>query len=111
MADDVGTHYDGDGCEPPHESGSMCWLNGEPFPIEYDENWARDLEQGFEAYMFRLLDGIDSEEGAQTISGVSFCGCDTCITRETLAYLIPKILDGNQKGLVQPKPPLRLVSD
>jgi hypothetical protein len=76
-------------------------INGEPFPIEYSEEWSQELERGYESYMFSLLDGIDDEEDEiKTISGEPFCGCDTCMTRETLTYLIPRILDAHEKGLV-----------
>ena len=41
-----------------------------------------------------LEDSIMSEtEDFATVTDAPFCGCDICMTRETLAFLLPKIID------------------
>ena len=63
------------------------------------------LEMGYEVYLNELFSTlVDSEDGPfviDTQSGVEFCGCDTCCTRETLAYLLPRILDLHEQGYIR----------
>lgn len=59
-----------------------------------DLELAQDLETGLEDYLYGLLDGMDgeSDEPPGTESGIPFCGCSVCVNRETLAWLLPRIL-------------------
>ena len=64
-----------------------------------DTKWAEDLQSGLEEYMTILQESVygDDDESVvdvETVSGMMFCGCDTCYYREILCYLTPKILEG-----------------
>jgi hypothetical protein len=61
------------------------------------------LEIEFEAYMEELFAGIINEDEVdETLSGYGFCGCDTCATRETFAFLLPRLLDLYEQGYIRP---------
>lgn len=73
-----------------------------------DHEWAEDLQRGLEEYMFTLYEAVYFDQDAgdhgpeneeydpliETESGIAFCGCNTCETREMLAYATPRIIDG-----------------
>lgn len=66
--------------------------------------WAQEMERGLSAYMERLWEGVDAdpdevpEDFFDTITGQAFCGCDTCVSRETLAFVTPRIIRAYQRG-------------
>ena len=71
--------------------------------VHNDIEWAQKMEVGLQDYMASLWDSLDQEwesfddavESTElTISGQYFCGCDDCVSRETILYLIPHIIDG-----------------
>jgi hypothetical protein len=69
-----------------------------------DQAWAHDLEKGVEDYTDMLFEAI--HEGGEdsideTISGELFCGCSPCFWRETLFFLIPKIIRGYEEGKLE----------
>ena len=69
-----------------------------------DQDWAEELERGVEAYTDMLFEAIyegTEEEISETVSGEPFCGCNRCFWRETLFYLVPKLLKGHQKGKIE----------
>ena len=70
-----------------------------------DQEWAEELERGVEAYTDMLFEAIypmgDGEEITETISGEPFCGCNRCFWRETLFYIVPKLLRGYEEGKIQ----------
>lgn len=75
-------------------------MSKQPVIIIEDTAWAKDLEQSYEAYMEKCFDSVEEDIEFQTLSGDIFCGCQTCITREQLFFLVPKIIEGYKKGLV-----------
>jgi len=69
-----------------------------------DEAWAHDLEKGVENYTDMLFEAVwDGTEDtvAETLSNEPFCGCSACFWRETLFYLVPKIIRGYEEGKVE----------
>lgn len=70
-----------------------------------DQDWAEELERGVEAYTDMLFEAIysmgDEEEITETVSGEPFCGCNRCFWRETLFYIVPKLLRGYEEGKIQ----------
>jgi hypothetical protein len=65
------------------------------FTIDVATDLSVELEQGLNAYMASLHD----EEPAPTLSGEPFCGCETCHTREILAFVVPRVLFAQEQGL------------
>ena len=68
-----------------------------------DQEWAKELELSVESYTDSLMNKIyegDAEEVLETESGEPFCGCNRCFWRETLVYLVPRLLQGHEKGKV-----------
>lgn len=88
---------------------SEKWRGTPDFEI-VDEEWASNLQQGLEDYMFTLYDAVHnyddevdpgSQQGSaeydaadNTESGIPFCGCNVCEGREILAYVTPRIIEG-----------------
>ena len=69
-----------------------------------DEGWAQVLEKGVEDYTDMLMDAVyegTEDEITETISGEPFCGCSQCFWRETLFYLVPRLLEGYESGKVE----------
>lgn len=74
---------------------------------EWDTAPMEMLEMGYEVYLNRLFESLLDENttlATDTESGLAFCGCDTCCTRETLSYLIPRILDLHEQGYIRRQP-------
>ena len=64
-----------------------------------DVDWAREVELGVTEYTDTLFESVwEGDEDAETLSGEAFCGCSTCFWREALFYLVPRIIDGYEKG-------------
>jgi hypothetical protein len=72
----------------------------EPARIIIDDvDWTKKLEEDYEHYMEQCFDSVDDgPEDFKTLSGDIFCGCQTCITREQLFFLVPKIIQGYKEG-------------
>ena len=70
-----------------------------PFLIN-DHEWAKELEKGLEEYMDTLAMGVDSDEDAETETGVPYCGCSDCHSRETISWLVPRIAQGLKTGKI-----------
>lgn len=69
-----------------------------------DVEWAKDLEDKFEDYMWKcesLVDGDEEAEGFETLSKQPFCGCTTCYSREQLFFLVPKIIKAYKEGKIE----------
>lgn len=80
-----------------------------------DPEWASEVQQGLEEYMFTLYEAVyfDQEYGdhgpeneeydplIETESGIAFCGCNTCESREMLAYATTRIIRGYEEGKVR----------
>ena len=72
----------------------------EPAKIIIDDvPWTKQLEEDYEEYLGKCFDSLEEDdEEFQTLSGDIFCGCQTCITREQLFFLVPKIIQGYKEG-------------
>lgn len=75
------------------------------FYIE-DVEWAQGLERGLGEYMDTLWEAFYEEQDTDecrdvTESGVYFCGNDCCVTRETLFYVTPRIIQAYIDGKVK----------
>lgn len=69
-----------------------------------DEAWAQDLEKGVEDYTDMLFEAVwdgTEEVVPETLSGQPFCGCSSCFWRETLFFLVPKIIKGYEDGKLE----------
>ena len=72
----------------------------------HDEEWAHNLQNTLDGYIFNLYDAIDADyedpENAadNTESGISFCGCNVCENREVLSFVTPRIIKGFLDGKV-----------
>lgn len=69
-----------------------------------DQEWAEELERGVEAYTDMLFEAVyegTEDEVTETLSGEPFCGCNRCFWRETLFFLVPKLLRGYEEGKIQ----------
>lgn len=69
-----------------------------------DQEWAHDLEKGVEAYTDMLFEAVwdaNDDEISETLSGEPFCGCSPCFWRETLFYLVPKIILGYEERKIE----------
>ena len=69
-----------------------------------DQDWAHELEKGVETYTDMLFEAMweTSEEGiSETLSGELFCGCGTCLWREAMTYITPKLLKGFEEGKIE----------
>lgn len=68
-----------------------------------DETWAKDLESSVVEYTDALIESVYEEDDAEpvaTLSGEPFCGCDTCFWRESLFFLVPRIIEGYKTGKI-----------
>jgi hypothetical protein len=69
-----------------------------------DTKWSEAMEKGLAEYMERLWEGVDAdpedvpEDFFDTITGQAFCGCDVCVSRETLAFVTPLIIRAYIRG-------------
>lgn len=63
--------------------------------LEWDEEPMHFLQTGLELYLDQIFDLALAEDvdDFRTESSEPFCGCETCYIRETLAYVLPRILD------------------
>jgi len=69
-----------------------------------DQAWAEELQKGVEEYTDMLFEAMweTSEEAIpETLSGDLFCGCATCLWREALVYITPRLLKGYEEGKVE----------
>jgi hypothetical protein len=71
------------------------------FTIDISTDLSVEMEQGLNAYMASLHGSIDNTEPVETLSGEPFCGCETCHTREILAYVVPRVLFAQDQGLAR----------
>lgn len=72
--------------------------------IVNDEAWAQSIESGVEDYTDMLFEAMweGSEDVIpETLSGEPFCGCGQCFWRETLFYLVPRLLEGYENGKIE----------
>ena len=69
-----------------------------------DEDWAHELEKAVEGYTDMLFEAVwDGTDDVvdETLSGQPFCGCSSCFWRETLFFLVPKLIRGYEDGKIE----------
>jgi hypothetical protein len=68
-----------------------------------DIDWAQKLQYDVEQYTDGLFESIDADddENYETVTGQPFCGCNTCLWREALAFVTPRILRAASAGQVE----------
>lgn len=64
-----------------------------------DPEWAQNLQNGLEEYMGKLYESVDAEKGTPeadpfTESGIPFCACNVCESREILSFIAPRVIKG-----------------
>ena len=66
---------------------------------DWDEHELKDLEDSYVRYMDQLTEYVMGEiDDVETESTDPFCGCDVCWTRETLAFLMPRVINMYKAG-------------
>lgn len=68
--------------------------------IEFNSEWLEGVQLQFHQYMGAMMHAIDQEETWMGASGRDFCGCEWCISREILAFLIPRLTRGVNTGMI-----------
>lgn len=69
--------------------------------ISFNSEWCEGLELQFHQYMDRMMSAAyEDDPDYEGASGQPFCGCETCVTREILAFLLPRIARGFDSGFV-----------
>jgi len=70
--------------------------------VIHDNEWVKQLQTDFEFYLDKCSEQVyeDTADDFKTLSGEPFCGCNVCETRETLFFLIPRLLTGAEEGKV-----------
>lgn len=71
-----------------------------------DSEWAEMLQRDVAEYMDALQDSVwDEEESeygeAETLTGIPYCGCDTCFWREALYFTTQRVLEGQKAGKLE----------
>jgi hypothetical protein len=70
-----------------------------------DEKWAETLQEGVNEYVDSLQNyyiyGDEDVEEPEVLSGLPYCGCETCYTREFLFYVSPIIMQGQKDGKIE----------
>lgn len=73
----------------------------DPDEWDFDGDAMQRVEISLVHYLDQLMAGyFDNDNGYYygTISGLPFCGCSTCMGREMIAWLIPRLGEMYQKG-------------
>lgn len=69
--------------------------------LGFDPEWAQMVETDYEQTMERLWDSIETDDGdLETPSGEPFCGCQICVTRETLWLVMSHAVAGYEADKV-----------
>lgn len=68
--------------------------------VHTDTKYVENMEKGLDEYLSLLWRTVDEEDYSEdfTLTGNVFCGCETCVIRETVAYLLPFIIEGYDLG-------------
>jgi hypothetical protein len=68
-----------------------------------DTDWAASLERELDDYLnncFGQVDGEQENPDFETESGISYCGCSDCHSREVVVFLTPRIIQAYKDGKV-----------
>jgi len=82
--------------ETMEEPVEYPWQGG---TVRCDVGLARRIERALEAFLFPDLD--DDEDWPSGPTGLPFCGCDTCVRRETIAIVMAMTFQGVGDGLAE----------
>jgi hypothetical protein len=77
---------------------SFTPLDPEVAPFRCDETWAVEIQTKVHDHLEALALEVPEHNA---MSDEPYCGCLTCIVRETLLIVIPAVLDGARDGLVE----------
>ena len=70
-----------------------------------DKDWAEELQQGVDEYIDKLQSwyvyGEEEGEEPEPISGQPYCGCEVCYWREVLAFVAPRIMNGQNDKKIE----------
>jgi hypothetical protein len=64
-------------------------------------DWAKKLVQDLDEYVGNCMESVDSEEDYETVTGQFYCGYLECYHRETISFLIPKIIEAYKAGILE----------
>lgn len=70
----------------------------------YEPDWGQELVTRVETYLEGLWAGLDTEDGPETLTGFTFCGCETCVERERTFIIVMLTLEGFEAGRVRLAP-------
>lgn len=84
--------------------------------VDVDSDWQIDVDlvTELEAALRRLMDVLEvvkgnsephsrrDREDLERLSGYPYCGCNLCLTRETLVFVLPVIAQGYADGRIKP---------
>lgn len=68
--------------------------------IQFNDEWLQGVEIDFHHYMNGMMLAVSEQEAWIGMSGRRFCGCPGCISREILAYLVPRLVRGINSGMI-----------
>jgi hypothetical protein len=68
---------------------------------EWDEEPMKELEARLEGLRYDLFEIVHESADIDTPSGLPYCGCDVCETREMLAVVMPAVLDMLEAGQIR----------
>lgn len=63
-----------------------------------DQPWLSGMQAALAEYMDGLIFGSDNPP--IPVTGLPFCGCDSCYWREVAAFVIPRVLEAGKSGQV-----------
>jgi hypothetical protein len=78
----------------------------------YPEDWALKLEADFDEYMDALYEQVDADpfdedhndDSGIDVTGEYFCGCSVCHRRAEWTWLMIKVIQAHQDGIVTLEP-------
>jgi hypothetical protein len=68
---------------------------------EWAENVQRELDEYINALQSWYVYGEEEGEEPEPISGLPYCGCETCYWREVLAFVSPRIMNAQNSKQIE----------
>lgn len=69
--------------------------------LDFDDDWGSMVESAIDLMLEEQMEGLESDDPPESPSGIMFCGCETCVTRE-MSYLITVLaIQGYKNGKVR----------
>ena len=70
-----------------------------------DPEWAETVQKELNFYIYTLQSwfvyGEEEGEEPEPISGLPYCGCETCYWREVLAFVSPRIMNAQNSKQIE----------